>query len=260
MDILLVGSGGRMGKNIARLIKNNPNAKITAGVIRIAAGVSAEDVLDNTDFPVYKNISDVKENIDVIIDFSSPDLIGDILEYASKNATPIVIGTTGFSKDALALIENSKSTLPIFKSGNMSIGINVIAELAAKAAVLLGDDFDIEITERHHREKKDSPSGTALLLADEINSARENKYEYCYDRTTRSTRRPANEIGISAIRGGTIPGDHTILFAGHDENIEISHSALSREIFAKGAIRAAIFMADKKPGMYNMKTLVKELT
>ena len=221
----------------------------------IVAGV---DITEGTaDFPVYSNISEVKEAADVIIDFSSPKALSSLLEYAVSKNVPIVLCTTGFSEEQLADIKAASQKVAILRSANMSLGINTMVKLLKTATeILASNGYDIEIVERHHNQKKDAPSGTALLLADAINDTAEGRYDYVYDRSGRREIRPKNEIGISAVRGGSIVGDHDVIFAGLDEVIEISHRAYSRSVFAKGAVSAAAYLAGKPAGMYDMGDVV----
>ena len=251
LNILLSGVGGAMGHMLQTIIGEDPDCQIVAGF-----DINTDQ---DTPFPVYSDLSQCAEKADVIIDFSHYKAFDSIFGYARDTKTPIVIATTGFSPEQLAQIDKAAKTIPVFRSANMSLGINVLLELVKKAASILGSSSDIEIVERHHNRKVDAPSGTALMIADAAASALEYKAEYNYGRHERRMARPKNEIGISAVRGGTIVGDHTIIFAGHDEVIEIKHSAQSREIFANGAVKAAKFLADvQEAGMYDMSQLVNE--
>ena len=247
--IILTGACGKMGRVIQSVVENRDNCEIVAGVDRFC---------DNSaPFPVYENLSDVKEKADVIIDFSNPSLLDDLLAYAIETNTALVIATTGYDECQKKKISDASEKCPIFFTYNMSLGINLLANLAKKAVAVLGDDFDIEIIEQHHNQKLDAPSGTALMLADAISEEFEKPMKYEYDRHSKREKRTKNEIGIHSIRGGTIVGEHSILFAGRDENITLSHSARSKEVFAVGAVNAALFMKDKTPGMYDMGELVK---
>lgn len=248
-DILLCGCQGKMGHVVRSCVAEREDCRIVAGV-DLNADAPA-------DFPVYQNAVDCREKVDVIIDYSHPNSLDGLLEYGFAHNTPIVLATTGYHPDQIQKIEEAAKKIPIFFSFNMSLGINLLAELAKKAAAFLGDQFDIEIVEKHHNRKIDAPSGTALLLADAINEAMDNKEVYVYDRHSVRKKREKNEIGISSIRGGTIVGEHEIIFAGHDEIITLSHTAMSREIFAVGSINAAVFMADQQePGLYRMSDLL----
>jgi 4-hydroxy-tetrahydrodipicolinate reductase len=247
--IILAGACGKMGKVVQSVINNRENCEIVAGVDKFN---------DNSaPFPVYEKISEVKEEADVIIDFSNPSLLDDLLDYAKTNKTALVIATTGYDECQKKKIADASKETAIFFTYNMSIGINLLASLAKKAVAVLGNDFDIEIIEEHHNQKIDAPSGTALMLADAISEEFDESMKYEYDRHSKREKRTKNEIGIHSIRGGTIVGEHRILFAGRDENISLSHSARSKEVFAVGAVNAALFMKDKTPGMYDMGELVK---
>ena len=248
VKIIFCGCFGRMGNAVRQIVKDSSDAEIVAGV----------DICDGAaEFPVYKSIADVKEAADVIIDFSSPKALDSILECSISKNIPLVLCTTGFSDEQLEQIKKASEKVAILRSANMSLGINTVAKLIQTAAQILADNgYDIEIVERHHNQKKDAPSGTALLLADAINSSCDGRYEYVYDRSGRREARPKNEIGISAVRGGSIVGDHEIIFAGLDEVVEIKHTAYSRNVFAKGAVSAAEFLAGKSAGMYTMSDVV----
>ena len=198
---------------------------------------------------------DVSGEYDCIIDFSHPAVLQSELEYAKKSGRPLVLCTTGFSKEQLEEIEKASKETAIFFSANMSLGVNLMVSLCQKAAEILGDSFDIEIIEKHHNQKIDAPSGTALKLADAINEACGNKYVYTYERQSVRAKRDKKEIGIHAVRGGNIVGEHEVLFAGHDECFSLKHSATSKEVFAVGAVNAAVFMSGKKSGMFSMKDM-----
>ena len=248
INIIFCGCFGRMGNAVRQIVKDSSDAVIVAGV----------DICDGSaEFPVYKTITDVKESADVIIDFSSPKALDSILGFATEKNVPIVLCTTGFSEEQLAQIKEASGKVAILRSANMSLGINTLAKLIQTAAqILAGNGYDIEIVERHHNQKKDAPSGTALLLADAINAACDGRYEYVYDRSERREVRPKDEIGISAVRGGSIVGDHEVIFAGLDEVVEIKHTAYSRNVFAKGAVSAALYLAGKPAGMYTMTDVI----
>ena len=247
--IILTGACGKMGKVIQSVVGARDNCEIVAGVDKFYDG--------SAKFPVYSSLSEVKEKADVIIDFSNPSLLDGLLDYAVNNNTALVIATTGYDECQKKQIAEASKQCPIFFTYNMSIGINLLASLAKKAVAVLGNDFDIEIIEQHHNQKIDAPSGTALMLADAISEEFENPMKYEYDRHSKREKRTKDEIGIHSIRGGTIVGEHSILFAGRDENITLSHSARSKEVFAVGAVNAALFMKGKAPGMYDMGELVK---
>ena len=194
---------------------------------------------------------------DVIIDFASAAAVDDLLDYSVKHQIPVVLCTTGLSEEQLAKVEEASRKVAVLKSANMSLGINTLMDLLKKAtSVFVPAGFDIEIVEKHHNKKLDAPSGTALALADSINEAMDERYHYKYDRSTERVRRDENEIGISAVRGGTIVGDHDVIFAGTDEVITFSHTAYSKAIFGKGALQAALFLAGKEPGMYDMQDVI----
>lgn len=246
-DIILVGACGKMGGVIADVVKNRDDCRIVAGVDKFAKECA---------FPVYENISQVQEKADVIIDFSHPSALEDLLKYATSTNTSLVIATTGYDEGQKETIKAASENAPIFFTYNMSMGINLLANLAKKAAEILGDDFDIEIVEKHHNQKIDAPSGTALMLADAICDVKPNPMKYEYDRHSKREKRTKNEIGLHAIRGGTIVGEHDIIFAGRDEIITLSHSARSKEIFAVGAVNAAVYMKGKSAGLYDMKELI----
>lgn len=236
-----------MGREVITAANNLENVKIVCGFDK-----------DENDlgFPVYNDIEKINEKVDVIIDFSVPVATFEILKYARKNSVPIVIATTGFSKEELKQIDEISKELPIFRSSNMSLDINLMASVIQKVAEVL-QDSDIEIIETHHNRKVDSPSGTAILLADAINEVLENKKEYTFDRMQKREKRSKNEIGFSSIRGGNIVGEHTVAFFGESETLEITHKAYSRQVFVEGAIKAAEFLLNKPKGLYCMKDVVK---
>lgn len=251
INVIMVGCNGKMGQVISDIIKNDTEAVIAAGV----------DVYDDghNDYPVYAKINQVQENADVIIDFSNPESLDDILEYAVRNQVPAVMCSTGYSTDELAKIDGAAKKVAILRSGNMSLGINTMAKVMKVVTKALVDaGFDVEIVERHHNQKLDAPSGTAIMLADAINAELNNEYEYRYDRSQVREKRPKKEIGISAVRGGSIVGEHEIIFAGRDEVIEFKHTAYSKAIFGKGAVQAAKFLKGQKAGMYSMKDVLGE--
>ncbi len=249
INILLCGANGKMGNAVRRVAADNDLVSIVAGF----------DV--NTtpcEFPVYDDLSKVSEKIDCIIDFSHPSLTDSILDYARANKIPAIMCTTGLSKEQISKMEFYSKDTPIFFSANMSIGVNLLIDLVCRASKILESNFDIEIVEKHHNQKLDAPSGTALAIADAISDTVSYNPHYMYDRHSVRQKRDKSEIGIHAVRGGSIVGEHTVIFAGADEVIEVKHQATSKEVFAVGAVRAAIFMQGKKPGMYNMTDLVKE--
>lgn len=246
--IILCGANGKMGHVIRNIVAADNECKIVAGV-----DINTE----STDFPIYSEIDSVKESADVIIDFSNPALLNSLLEYSAAKKIPVVIATTGFDDDQKKQIEDAATENGVFFTYNMSLGINLLATLAKKAVDVLGNDFDIEIIEKHHNQKIDAPSGTALMLADAICEEIDKPMKYEYDRHSKREKRSKNEIGMHAVRGGTIVGEHEIIFAGRDEIITLSHSARSKEIFAVGAVNAAKYMVGKGAGLYTMKDLIK---
>ncbi|MBQ4135702.1 MAG: 4-hydroxy-tetrahydrodipicolinate reductase [Clostridia bacterium] len=246
-NIILCGCGGRMGRAIIESVKDG---------CTIVAGVDVNASALSTGFPVYEKISDFPGKADVIVDFSHHSALPSLIEYAKATKTPIVLATTGHTDEELALIEESVNEIAIFRSGNFSLGINLLITLAKQAAKTLGTDFDVEIIEKHHNKKLDAPSGTALMIADAIASEREES-EYVFDRHSERKARESKEIGLHSVRGGTIVGEHEAIFAGENEIVTISHSAASREIFATGALRAAIYLAKKEKGLYNMTDMIE---
>lgn len=252
IKVLMNGCNGKMGQTIASLLEEDIDIKIVAGVDK------HPDRYINA-FPVYYNINEAREDIDVLVDFSNPSSLPEILDYGINKRTAMVVATTGLSQDDYERLRQASELIPLFVSANMSIGINILLDLVGDAASAMHNSFDIEIIEKHHNEKKDAPSGTALMLADEINDKLNNKMHYIYDRSTTSDKRDKNDIGILSVRAGSIPGEHTIIFAGQDEILEIKHTALSRKIFAKGTLEAVKYISNKSNGLYNMRTLLKEL-
>jgi 4-hydroxy-tetrahydrodipicolinate reductase len=249
--IALSGACGKMGGVIAELIGRRTDCELAARI----------DIISDCD-GVYRRIADVPEQPDVIIDFSHPSALPELLTYCKTKSVPIVVATTGYSTDEIAQIKNAAAQIPVFFTGNMSLGINLLQDLARRAVRILGSQFDVEIIEKHHNLKKDAPSGTALMLADSINaefSDRGSGKSYVYDRHGVLSARKPSEIGIHAVRGGTIVGEHEIIFAGHDEVISLSHSALSKEVFAVGAINAAIYLKNRPKGLYDMSDLLKSV-
>ena len=247
---IMHGCNGKMGQVITGLIKADE-------AIEIVAGIDTYTGITN-DYPVFESIEKCDVKADVIIDFSNSAAADRLLDFCVDRQIPVVLCTTGLSEEQLSKVEEAAKKVAVLKSANMSLGINVLLELVKKAASVLGDSYDIEIVERHHRRKVDAPSGTALMIADAAASACGHETEYVFERHSVRQPRDKKEIGISAVRGGTIVGEHEIIFAGHDEIMEIRHTALSREIFAQGAVEAAKFMATvNAPGLYDMSQLVK---
>ena len=250
LKIIISGCNGHMGRVVESLFAGDPAVEVCAGF----------DVLGSSDreFPVYTSPAQFTGQADAVIDFSSPAALDGLLEFARARKVPLVLATTGYTPEQEAQVGAAALEVPIFRSANMSLGINVLLELVKKAASVLGNSYDIEIVERHHRRKVDAPSGTALMIADAAAQSCGHEAEYVFERHSVRQSRDKKEIGISAIRGGTIVGEHEIIFAGHDEIMEIKHTALSREIFAQGAVEAAKFIAGvDKPGLYDMSYLVK---
>lgn len=245
LRVIINGYSGSMGKVLTKCVNEDSELQLVCGVSR--------DELDVT-FKTYHKMSEVEENADIIIDFSNHCAIYDVLDYATKTKTPLVIATTGFNDEELGEIEKASSIIPIFHSSNMSLGVNVLVKLVKDAAKAL-NGFDIEIIEKHHNKKLDSPSGTAVMIANGIKEVLPGS-ECIYGRYGRSEKRKPTEVGIHAIRGGTIVGEHTTIFAGHDEVVEIKHTAQSKDIFAKGAITAAKFLVNKEAGYYNMNNML----
>ncbi|MDO4748047.1 MAG: 4-hydroxy-tetrahydrodipicolinate reductase [Eubacteriales bacterium] len=247
-DIILNGCNGKMGTFVTNAVLDRDDCRIVAGVDLYG---------DNINYKVYRSFDDVDVKADVIIDFSNPSVLDSMLAYAKKNNTPAVICTTGFSEAQVEQIKAASADVALFYSGNMSLGINLIIELSKKAAAVLSNNFDVEIIEKHHNQKIDAPSGTALMIADGISEVKTDS-QYVYDRHSYRKKREANEIGIHAIRGGTIVGEHEVIFAGHDEIFSLKHQALSKEVFAVGAVNAAVYLKSKQSGMYDMGDLLSE--
>lgn len=249
--IVVCGCNGKMGRVVIDTVSQFEGCKVVAGV-----DISGKQIYD---FPVFRTPDEIDVPTDAVIDFSNPAVLSSLLKYASINSVPLVLCTTGFSSAQVRSIKNASESVPIFYSGNMSVGINLIISLAKKAAEVLGEKFDIEIIEKHHNQKIDAPSGTALMIADGL-SPHVNGGDpvYVYDRHSYRRSRESNEIGIHSIRGGSIVGDHEVLFAGRSETVTISHHAQSRQVFAEGAVKAAIFIKDKPSGMYDMENLLSK--
>lgn len=248
--IIMHGCNGHMGQVITQLVREDDACQIVAGI----------DLVDNREngYPVFESLADCDMEADVIIDFANARAIDGLLVGAIEKRLPIVLCTTGLTEEQLELIEQSTAYIPILRSANMSLGVNTLLKLVKEAAKVLGNaGFDIEIVEKHHNKKVDAPSGTAIAIADAINEAMNDRYEYIFDRSHVRKQREKNELGISAVRGGTIVGEHEVIFAGTDEVIEFKHTAYSKAIFAKGAISAAKFLAGKEKGMYHMDDVVE---
>lgn len=249
VKIIMHGCNGHMGQVISGIVEKDPDAEIVAGI----------DIADQgkNSYPVFTDIDACQVEADAIIDFSSAKATDKLLEYSAARQIPVVLCSTGLSEEQLAKVEETSKKVAVLKSANMSLGINTLLKLVQDAAkVLATAGFDMEIVEKHHRLKVDAPSGTALALADSINEAMDNKYHYVYDRSQKREKRDDKEIGISAVRGGTIVGEHEIIFAGQDEVIEFKHTAYSKTIFGKGAVEAAKFLAGKPAGRYDMSDVI----
>ena len=248
-NVIMHGCNGKMGQTIARLIASDEEVELVAGVDAFDEGKNP--------FPVFRSINDCTVKADVIIDFSAAPAVDGLLDYCVKEQVPCVLCTTGLSAQQIEKVEAASKKVAILKSANMSLGINMLLKLLKETtAVLEPAGFDIEIVEKHHKLKVDAPSGTALALGDSINEVLDNEYEYVYDRSQRREKRPKKEIGFSAVRGGTIVGDHDVIFAGEDEVVTFSHTAYSKAVFGKGAIQAAKFLKDKPAGLYDMSNVI----
>lgn len=248
--LILCGCNGRMGRVITACVAERVDCSIVAGF-----DINTES---HAGFPVYANPANCNIEADAIIDFSHPSSLAGVLSYAKEKKIPAVIATTGLSQEQILSVQDASKEIPVFFSANMSMGISLIMELAKKAASVLGNDFDVEILEKHHNQKLDAPSGTALMLADAVKEGLDYTPRYVYERHSVRQKRAKEEIGISAIRGGTIVGEHEVIFAGHDEIVTITHSARSKEIFAVGAINAALYLSEKPAGYYSMADLVRD--
>lgn len=249
--VIMNGCNGKMGQVITGIIAEDAQAEIVAGI----------DVYDGikNPYPVFSNIADCNVDADVIIDFSNAKAIDGLLDYVEAKKIPVVLCTTGLSEEQLQRVEKVSKEVAILKSANMSLGINTIMKLLQQAVqVFAPAGYDVEIIEKHHNQKLDAPSGTAIALADSMNEVMDHQYEYIYDRSQRRQKRDAKELGISAVRGGTIVGEHEVIFAGTDEVIEIKHTAYSKAVFAKGAVEAAKFLAGKPAGLYDMSHVISE--
>ncbi|MCK9477896.1 MAG: 4-hydroxy-tetrahydrodipicolinate reductase [Firmicutes bacterium] len=248
INVILSGCNGKMGGVVSETIKHSDGINIVCGV----------DInpTSKSDYPVFSLPEEFKGEADVIIDFSHPSTLTGLLDYSLRRKMPIVVATTGLAADQISQIKTASKSVPVFFSANMSLGVNLLVDLVMRAAKFLEDSFDIEIIEKHHNQKIDAPSGTALAIADAITEAVSKPCEYVYDRHSVRKKRKRSEIGIHAIRGGTIVGEHSVIFAGMDEIIEIKHQAASKEIFAVGAVRAARFIIGKPPALYDMRDIV----
>lgn len=249
IKVILSGINGKLGAVINKVSNERDDIKIVAGVDINETG--------NEGVPVFTDFTELAVKGDVIIDFSHPSALAGLLDYAVKNGIPAVLATTGYTEEQEAMVKEAAERIPVFRSANFSIGINLLAELAEMCAKVLGNDFDIEIIEAHHNQKLDAPSGTAKTLAAAVEKGLDYEPEYVYERESKRQKREHKEIGMHAIRGGTIVGEHEIMFAGRDEIITISHSARSKEIFATGAVNAAKFLIGKEPGIYSMADMIQ---
>ena len=250
VKILMHGCNGKMGRMITEIVKNEEDAVIAAGVDKFT-GIP-------NDYPVFEEIAQCDVDVDVVIDFSNAGAVDELLDYCVKKSLPVVLCTTGLSDEQLKKVDECSEKIAVLKSANMSMGINLLLKLLKDAAkVLAPAGYDIELVEKHHNQKLDAPSGTALALADSINEAADNQYHYVYDRSQVRKKRDAKEIGISAVRAGTIVGEHEVIFAGTDEVIEFKHTAYSRSVFAKGAVEAGKFLAGQPAGMYDMGDVIQ---
>lgn len=247
--ILMHGCNGKMGQVISNLAQSMEN-------VEIVAGVDTYDGIQNT-YPVFKTVEQCDVCYDVIIDFSNAKAVDSLLDCAIEKKVPVVLCTTGLSEEQLQKVEKASEQIAILRSANMSLGVNLLLKLVQEAAkVLANAGFDMEIVERHHNQKVDAPSGTALAFADALNEAMDQKYTYKYDRSQTREKRSEKEIGISAVRGGTIVGDHEIIFAGTDEVVEFKHTAYSKAIFGKGALEAGVYLVGKEAGLYDMSGVI----
>ena len=247
--IIMSGCNGRMGQMITDMVKQDDECTIVAGI----------DIVDNRDngYPVYTKLADCDVEADAIIDFTSATDFESRMDYAVDKQIPIIECSTGLSEEQMDYLKKASEKVAVLKSANMSLGINLLMKLLKEAAVkLAGDGFDVEIVEKHHNQKLDAPSGTALALADSINEAMDDRYEYIYDRSQVRQKRDKKELGISAVRGGTIVGEHEVIFAGTDEVITFKHTAYSRAVFAKGSITAAKYLKGKAAGLYDMSDVL----
>ena len=247
---IMHGCNGKMGRVITGLIRDDDAIEIVAGIDTYTGTAN--------DYPVFESIEACDVEADVVIDFSNASAVDHLLDYCAKKKLPVVLCTTGLSEEQLRKVEETAEQTAVLKSANMSLGINLLLKLLQNAAKVLGPaGFDIELVERHHHQKVDAPSGTALALADSVNEALDNQYTYVFDRSQVRQKRGEKEIGISAVRGGTIVGDHEVIFAGADEVIEFKHTAYSKAVFGKGAVEAAKFLAGKKAGKYDMSDVIQ---
>ncbi|PXV89081.1 dihydrodipicolinate reductase [Lachnotalea glycerini] len=249
IKIIMHGCNGHMGQVISEIVKNDEFSTIVAGI-----DINGEQ---KNDYPVFNSLAKCNIEADVMIDFASSKAVDALLDYSTSKNIPVVLCTTGLSEEQLKRIQEDSKRVAILKSANMSLGVNTLLKLLQDATkVFVPAGYDVEIIEKHHNQKVDAPSGTALALADSINQVLDNEYEYIYDRSLERKKREKKEIGISVVRGGTIVGEHEVLFAGTDEVIEIKHTAYSKAVFGKGAVEAAKFLSGKAPGLYDMSDVI----
>jgi 4-hydroxy-tetrahydrodipicolinate reductase len=250
VKVIMYGCNGKMGQTITRIIKEDTEAEIVAGIDKYTG-------IANT-YPVFTDIRDCDVVGDVIIDFSNAAAVDELLDYCEEKKAPVVLCTTGLSQEQLQRVEKVSQKVAVLKSANMSLGVNMLLKLLKEATKILDPaGFDIEIVEKHHNQKVDAPSGTALAMADSINEVLDGSYNYVYDRTSERRKREKKEIGISAVRGGTIVGEHEVIFAGEDEVVEFKHTAYSKAVFAKGAVEAGKFLKGKGAGLYTMQDVIQ---
>ena len=245
MKLIISGISGKMGRYVYEIARASEGIEVICGVDRCDAGIFS--------CPVYPDFAAVRERADVVVDFSRPDLLEGILGYAERVRAGVVLATTGYDEAQTERIGRAAERIPVFRSANLSIGVNLLLDLVKRAEQFLGSDYDVEIIEKHHNQKADAPSGTALMLADAVSAGASEPFRYVYGREGATGKRGARELGIHAVRGGTIVGEHDVLFAGTDEVIAFSHSAGSKAVFAKGAVRAAKYLAGKPAGLYDMQ-------
>lgn len=248
INIIMHGCGGKMGQVVAEIVANEPNCQMVAGI---------DPRMPEADFPVFADCASCDVAADVIIDFSTATAVPALLAFSAEKQIPVVVCTTALSDETTVALSETAKSVAVLKSANMSIGVNLLLDLVQRAAKILCDaNFDMEIIEKHHNQKIDSPSGTAMALAEAINDAMDNEYHFVYDRSQTREKRDPKEIGIHGVRGGNIVGDHDVIFAGRDEVIELNHKATSREVFAVGAVKAAKYLAGKEAGLYSMKDVL----
>ena len=249
VKIMMHGCNGVMGQVISKIVEETEGAVMACGVDRVDDG--------HNDYPVFTDINACDIEVDAIIDFSAAPAVDGLLDFAVERQIPVVLCTTGLSDEQLERVHEASKKTAVLRSANMSLGVNTLFKVLKSMTKLLADaGFDIDIVEKHHRRKLDAPSGTAIALAEAVNEPLNNEYEFVYDRSQRREQRPKKEIGISAVRGGTIVGEHEIIFAGQDEVIELKHTAYSRAIFGKGAVSAALYLGGKEAGMYDMSDVI----